>query len=435
MHTQRSPYAGATRHELGRLRAVLVIAVSAGALAAPHTAWGQPTAPRWPDPSSLRIDEEDETLGERQTFEYVVLPLRSNTHAKEPWSSDAGAIVRALGFDDAQAKSLGALLRKYDADRVAASEKFGEFQRDLRAAAPSDQPDPQRDQRYNQGWEAYKAYVDDRRGRFTASLRAMLTPEQAERWPAYERLLKRLSWMRALTSAGRRADLESVVGRVYEGRPRPEAFAPVLEGYVTEIDRIVQRLNDADKKLAGDGGSSNGGDARRAAILTSRHEISRDILKLNRDTMAKLLLAAEPADHGPLTDEFHMQSVHDGMKYHTSKAPLERVREAIENLPDITPEQRAAYEREWEAVMTKVRALRDQQYEQMIQQDDVPQRFWQVDTNAAMQRAHAEFPLRIELVQRLKPIFTPEQRDRMPACMREVRVPEPPVYEMPEERP
>lgn len=389
-------------------------------------------APGAPGPAA----DEDESSISREWWERVVTPEASSAWAREPWSRHLGAIVRALALDDTQTDALRGLLAKFDADREAASATFEQFSAALRDAATANAPDPARNERAQAGWVAYEAYRIDRAARFTAALRALLTPEQDQRWPLYERVLVRLQWANAVKGAGRRADLEAVVSRVFERRPRPDAFAPILETYAIEMDRILLRLDEADRAYTRDVPALGEVQRRerRSNLIAQRHEISRDILVLNRDTLAKLLAAADVRDRGLLLDEFHLQSIHEGMKFHTNKAPLERIRESVESLPDLTSAQRDAFEQAWEAGMDKIRALRTAQYAELLDYGPVPEQAIAPDTNAAMQRAHAEFPLRIELVGRLRPIFSPQQRERMPACMRDWPPPARPVYEAPEVR-
>lgn len=348
------------------------------------------------------------------------------------WIHHHATLARTLGLDAEQSAKLRGLLVEYETAISRARGEQRAFLDELLSMGgiQGEATVPLREEVYRR----YGVFEKARRERFEDDIKALLGPEHEPRWQAYLDLLKVMDWLGALRDRGwfgRGRSVESAVSMTFGERPIPEGVAAVLESHAQELSRITARLSELSLAHRNDSAKLEGEEAvaRRRKYEKDLFDASAAIVRLNLETYRKIVRLSDPADVGVLTDWFTTICMFDGMEARTTLAPLDKIREGIAKLTDLTPQQRDAIDAEWNARLDKIRAARLKVYEE--QMNDSPDQAPGRDTPGIGFRwlIENQRPIQIEIVSAIRPIFTAEQRKKLPPPLTLMERPTPPTFD------
>lgn len=387
-------------------------------------------------PRQSAFDLRDMSNVDSRRWEQILedVNIGSSSEYHEPWLCHAALVARALRLTDDQSARLRLLLNKFDDDRRDVIGRHNEFRTEMYRLG-FDSTDQRIVAYEKEARERFNIRRTELREKFETELKAMLTPEQVGLWPDYVHVGKRNMQVRWLSGTGRNANLVAIVGHAFPGRILPEGVAATLEVYERELEAIYRKIDHENDEL--DRSRANLPPAELEEQFQAKqlrvYEIGREIIRLNDRTLEKLSSAFETADADHLIDEFHMWAFHRGGRYVFSLAPIDQIRECVDVLSDITPDQRERFEAQWRAGMAKLRALRASQYKELCEKETYDGTVG-IHNRAMNSCFEQELPIRLEMLRQFRPIFTPEQRATMPKSMHDVLPPVAPVFEL-EERP
>ncbi|MBT8486651.1 MAG: hypothetical protein KJO43_13815 [Phycisphaerae bacterium] len=132
---------------------------------------------------------------------------------------------------------------------------------------------------------------------FVTDVRAMLQPDQLDRWPALDRALVRKKTLPAGELAGERTDLTEVLGGVYLSEAEQEEIAETLWGYEMALHDALTRRNaflaSAEGKI---GNAMKNGEPDRAIAVAERSATLRTAVRDVNESYRDLLAAQLEAD-------------------------------------------------------------------------------------------------------------------------------------------
>jgi hypothetical protein len=269
-----------------------------------------------------------------------------------------------LGLSAEQKETAAALHEAYTQDRAAASRdmqaqltSLREGARDGDASALVEQIPALMRRHAELAAATEKQFIDD--------VRALLTAEQADRWPRVERLRRREQWLRAGPGgfgpgagvSGSTVDLVAIVEALRLSDADRARLADTLEEYEQGMDRVLQDRDRAaaeERARAADGPLVLDADALRA-FAKSQHEQAMKVREVNQ-RYARILASLLPDDQkAAFEEQFRARSFR--AVYGDSAAS--RRLAAAERLDDLTPQQRDRLAQIRDAYRQAARPLND----------------------------------------------------------------------------
>lgn len=256
-------------------------------------------------------------------------------------------------------------------------------------------------------------------------LKSILSPEQEERWPVFERAQRRDQSLRRGFVSGERVNLFELVDRSELEPAQKQALDPILGEYDVELDRALQARNAAYESAFGQFGRMFGGEGgpdmeKAQEAMDKGREAAFRVRDVNR-RFARQIGEAMPEDKRPgFANAFLRESFPE--VYRPTQAA--RSVEAALGLADLTTEQkesvaalRESYTRSLETANAKMReAIEKQESEATVA--GMMQRFGRggqgEDPMGDIRRERRE--LGDTTVESLKKILTPEQAERLPTA-------------------
>jgi hypothetical protein len=158
--------------------------------------------------------------------------------------ADLDRIGAMVGMDKAQLEAAGMLREAYVAELEAygqqVREKMDDLRREAREAGGAD-PSIWRDM----GEEMRKAQArrQEMEAKLLTDMQDLLTPQQAEKWPAVERMRTRERSIGMGMMSGERVDVIRQVEQLELDEKAAKELAPVLEQYSIDLDRELKARN------------------------------------------------------------------------------------------------------------------------------------------------------------------------------------------------
>jgi Spy/CpxP family protein refolding chaperone len=174
---------------------------------------------------------------------------------------------------------------------------------------------------------------------FAQDVQAVLTPEQAQKWPTVERMQRRESSMRRGFISGERVDL---VNLVEETKVDVEVVRPILEQYEVELDRELIRRNDwQEKQFSRMGELRQEGDFEAIQkLIEEGRELTVKVRDVNRKYARQIENALTDEQRGAFAAGFKRASFPDVYR----PAQVSEQIEVAAKLRDLTPEQKERVE-------------------------------------------------------------------------------------------
>lgn len=181
---------------------------------------------------------------------------------------------------------------------------------------------------------------------FFADFRAMLTPEQDEKWPRVERHRRREQMMRIPVTAGSSADVITVYERATRGTPQAEPsgeVAAMLERYEVDVDKPLAELQrfseEEQRRMMEDGGRQMMPDFNRIQeMMKQMYERGAAVRDVNRDYVRRIAPMLEGDVRARFEEEFARRSFPRVYR----KPHVVTQMEAAQGFEDLTPEQKDA---------------------------------------------------------------------------------------------
>ncbi|MBX3406481.1 MAG: hypothetical protein KF869_06930 [Phycisphaeraceae bacterium] len=147
--------------------------------------------------------------------------------------------------------------------------------------------------------ETYQAGSASLQARYFDDLKALLTPQQTERWPKVERMHRRTRSLPAGMLSGESVDLVSIVSELEIGTA-PDDLAAVLDRYEAELDReLVERDRVRTERMQGmqgmRGGRMNFDLERMRTDLAEMRKAGLKVCEVNK-RYARLIEGTLPSD-------------------------------------------------------------------------------------------------------------------------------------------
>lgn len=182
----------------------------------------------------------------------VAPPTPAQVEYREPIVLDdreLAGFARIFAATDAQREAAQALAAAAYAEAKAAEAKAGQIASRWRALPPEERT-PHALQRLLVEMWAAEPDMDALRRRVLADLRAILTEQQAARWPRFERFLRRERVLFAPSGWERdRTNLLALVDQVGLDEATRAALEPLLEQYERELDALLARLETEEARM------------------------------------------------------------------------------------------------------------------------------------------------------------------------------------------
>ncbi len=266
------------------------------------------------------------------------LPERGGGADTDFSRSDLGVFVRVLKLGDDERTSMFDLFEAFRSQIEQGAREVREFGAPLveKAEALQDQRilDPLRER--IQKWGEQKEKLEKQ---FLDDLTALLTADQATRWPLVERELRRMKQVRHGWLAGEGVDVIRLFARVAPNLAPSEAMAAVLEQYSRDLDAALaerHRFLDAKGKAFQETLESDPPAARQT------FEQSRALRIRVRDVNARAVRRlAELLPHD-LAEELRRGFVRESLARFRAPGRVERYVEAATKLGSLSAEQRAS---------------------------------------------------------------------------------------------
>lgn len=163
-------------------------------------------------------------------------------------------LAREVGLSAEQKQSAMDLLAAYHFQHAAALDKM-EHYRKVYSELTKDGESPEQKAHYDETNARYERHCRQLRDTLIADLASLLTPEQAARWPRFERWYRREQLLPQGTLHGESVDVERLVESLTPSVPIEGALASALDEYSVEIDAALvarqETLNRAPPKNDG----------------------------------------------------------------------------------------------------------------------------------------------------------------------------------------
>ncbi len=182
---------------------------------------------------------------------------------------------------------------------------------------------------------------------FMANVKGQLSDVQLERWPKFERAMRREKALEDSDLAGEGLDLGGIVRQMQLPKDAADAAQPAIDAYEVELDTaLVQRDATIDGLVGPLTDAMEGGDVNRGFELQTQIMNARVGVRNVQDGWIEKIAEALPESYGP---QFRERAL--GMGYREAYQPdmLAPFFQTVLALPSLTSEQRSAVE----AIQTK----------------------------------------------------------------------------------
>jgi hypothetical protein len=253
---------------------------------------------------------------------------------------------------------------------------------------------------------------------FANDLKAILTPEQAEKWPAVERAQRRTKTLPRGLMSGERVDLIGLVDRLGLSEEAAAALRETLEQYEADLDRELVRRNEFMEKAMEQGPSlmqsfQEGDTEKLQQLFEKGREASARVRDVNR-RYQRLIEGLLPEDkRAVFAEDFRRESF--PMVYRPSFAA--RTLDAAEQLPDLDESQKAAladirasFTREQGAINTRMQAA----IEDLEKNVNVDNMFARFNDPAMREMRDAKRQLDEQTIEKVNKVLNEAQRTRLP---------------------
>lgn len=266
--------------------------------------------------------------------------------------------------------------------------------------------------------------------RFNEDLKAVLSEEQAARFPAYERARRRENARLIQLMAGEAADAIDILRSLKIDTASNEELKNLLNEYEMSFDRIVADRLTALKAFVNKMTSGDAGEMGMMELVTNElpkiYEKAKSGRELNKQTARRVVELLPEADKKRFQDEVNRRS-HPRI-YRTTSAGKKL--EAAKKFEDLTESQKgtleslvASYARDTDAAN---RTWADAIEQAQDEFGGNPAKRFQGDESAAAKKANEAHDRRREVekqtLERLEQLLTKEQVERLPAARPEDEV-------------
>ena len=335
-----------------------------------------------------------------------------------------------LELDEAQRFILETLYEDYNSEFSAGVDDFRDQVADVRNQIDPNNPDPGQIMRIVFGtideWRAEARILADQ---FTMDLQSLLNEEQAARWPAFERKLFRLKYLKNGQLPAEKLDLIVHVTELKLDQAQMEELQPILEEYETLLHEAVKArenyLNTSQSELI-------------AAIQVNNYQLGIDVAQRQVELRKRVrdvneqyvttIAAVLPEDAATSFVDRVRQATYPRV-YRTT--PAERAFSAAKRLDDISDETREAiklleqdFTNELEFVNEHlVQVIRNYEPQKIKQKVEMAAaRLSGADATQLEDPTRDEFAKRRDLASRymdlLKALLMPEQFAKLPGARR-----------------
>lgn len=326
---------------------------------------------------------------------------------------------KILSLSKEQKEAADALLEGYGQQASVASKAVRQATDKAREASrePGAAPDPSL-------WEAVQTastkFRDDRKkldDGLLSDLKEILTPQQAEKWPAVERAHRRESTLRWGRMSGERVDLLDLTEKQTMPESAMTQVTPLLALYEEELDRELARRNELYQ-----GAMEKMGELRRTGNMEGMQDIvekGRQAGKRVRDLNRKYfrqIMDTLPDDAKPTFETAFKQASYPDI-YRKSYAG--RVAEAGTAMADLSTEQKeklAALSSRYQAELSPLNektAVAQEESEEKFNLQDMANRGWRQEGPLADLRRDRR-DLDRKLVEDFKKVLSEDQATRLP---------------------
>lgn len=338
-------------------------------------------------------------------------------------TEDIEELVEMIEADEAQEEIIRDLFQGMMQKQTAASDKLREI---LKVVGEEAQSDPTVWQDFQRKAIEYMGYQEGLKSGLFEDIKLVLTPEQTERWPAFERFHRRqhvLDDNQSIVTAAR-VDLVRVMNDVAEAESsaRSEEVVDVVERYEIELDRLlVEKKELSDRQLQEvlevleEGKNMMAQMPRWEKMFDEGRELQVRIRDVNEKYVR--LFAARLAPEAQ--SEFRVEYNERAMPTVYEKGYMDDAFETAAGLESLTPDQRERitaleqeYDREAEGIRAKwAEALRAWQTDVQMMQ------MWgggKAGGAEASEQKSAKQDLDGRYYERLRSILTEAQRENLP---------------------
>ncbi len=194
---------------------------------------------------------------------------------------------------------------------------------------------------------------------FFESVRALLSPDQTDRWEEYERTRRRRMSLRlGARFPGDNIDLIALVSGLELPAARYAELEPLLDSYAIELDQSLRGRNEAfEEAITAMRGSAGTGSplTNQRELLARADQYRVQIQQLNARTLEQIAGMLTPEEE----EAFRRAYLEEAYPAIYRESAVERYLETIRRLPDLTDDQRQqldAIEREFNREMGALNA-------------------------------------------------------------------------------
>lgn len=271
---------------------------------------------------------------------------------------DVTAMVDLLKLDEMQRDLVTSLLEDYQIAFRADAEKIQAQMDDIRREmeATGDRRDWRTMMRPLREKRAEMTRISDRlKESFVTDVQAVLSAEQVELWPAYERRVRRLTLLPRGRIAGEGVNLFDVVEVVQLDAAARLAIEPLLDEYDLRLDSALVRRESEREKIADEFREMmRDGNIVRALDLAGRERKMRTAIRDLNEKYARLI-EFELADPQPFHEEFRLRAY--PRVWHSTY--VQRLFEAALALEEVEPNTLQAIEAMNERFQVRLRTINE----------------------------------------------------------------------------
>lgn len=266
---------------------------------------------------------------------------------------DATLIADTLKLEDWQRPILENLIEDYTADFKAGVDTAVQKMRDVAKGtkggsaakglfAPLEAWRPEKQQLYES---------------FMANLKGLLSDVQMERWPKFERTMRRERMLNDHELDGEGVDLSAVVRQMQLPRDVADSAQASVDAYEVALDAaLLEREAAIDGMMGPLSEIMENGDTTRGFELQSRIMQVRVVVRDLQDGWVERIAAALPEPHG---GQFRERAMAIGYREAYQPDPLAPFFQTVLAVQSLTPEQRAAIEQARGKWDEELRSIRD----------------------------------------------------------------------------
>ncbi len=352
--------------------------------------------------------------------------------------------VKTLGLSTDQQAAAKALLEGYQQSFSTLSQdardKMREMRESIRAEMAENGPSPAAFRKIGDEMDKFRKERDKLDQGFLNDLKAVLTPDQASKWPAVEQAFRREHSIGRGVISGERVDLVEIVGQLKLSDDAMKPISPVLDQYAADLDRELAArdvaYDAAQAKVremfqaggdGGGGGSGGGDDAAMNKAWEDGRAAGLRVRDVNR-RYARQIEPLLPAVSQPAFDTAVREQSYP-LIYRPSHAS--RVVAAAGELSGLSDDQKAtirtisdSFNRDLAAVNKELEAATEKRESSLKPQDLMPRRFggggggggaWDFFGDPEVSKLiERRSTLQDSAIEKLKAALTPEQFDSLP---------------------